>query len=59
MNFRKIIELGFISNQEMMIDKFKQFYELDTITKFVEYLWPLWFAYSVDLISSKFPCGKI
>ena len=54
----KIIDMGFISNQEILIDKFNQFFDIDTDKNYVEDLWPLWFAYSIDLIFRKFQFKK-
>ena len=56
--FNKINEMGFVSNNKMLNDKFNQFFEVNTDKNYVEYLWPLWFAYSIDLMLQKFQFKK-
>ena len=47
--FHEISEKGFISNENILLEKFSQFLELDNHTMNVEYLWQLWVTFSINI----------
>jgi len=52
--FQELCQKGFVSNEKILSDKFSQFFEADIHTKYIEYLWQLWFTYAINLFLKKF-----